>query len=420
MDSSHFMNRTVSFFTSSSSTPSGMPLPVHFILPTVASSSMVVQNVNCYNLEEEMQKISKLASKYPYIAIDTEFPGTLDIPMGTFETCADYEYALFKSNVDRMNIIQLGLSFFDEDGCQPGPIHTWQFNFRFNLEDELYAEDSIQMLEASGIDFAEHQTAGIEPNHFAERLVTSGIVCNETIRFLTFHSAYDFGYLYKLLEGKPTLPPTEAGFLDVIRMYFPKVFDIKYMLKDFPSPKLKGGLQDLADSFRLVRTGNQHQAGSDSALTGSLFFRLKRDVLPVRLDPFLGHIYGLSGVLALDRVRRLDNVIIRKNADGSLLLPTAFYGIKEPMMQAATSEPARQYIPHPSGLFSGMGVSHVATAEEYTSPYAKLAALVKQQQPPLPSFPHSHSMPALPHHFTSASSSGGYPTYGHDGTVYYA
>ena len=81
--------------------------------------------------------------------------------------------------------------------------------------------------------------------------------------------------------------------------------------------------QDLADSFRLFRTGKQHQAGSDSALTGALFFRLKRDVLPIRIEHFLGQIYGLSGVLALDRVRRIDNVIIRKNSDGTVHLPTA-------------------------------------------------------------------------------------------------
>lgn len=97
------------------------------------------------------------------------------------------------------------------------------------------------MLIDCGIDFERNQFVGIEPNHFAERMLTSGLVCTDEVHFLTFHSAYDFGYLFKVLEGTEYLPPTEAEFLDVLRMYFPKIYDIKYMIKDFPS--LKGGLQ---------------------------------------------------------------------------------------------------------------------------------------------------------------------------------
>ena len=97
------------------------------------------------------------------------------------------------------------------------------------------------MLIECGIDFQRNQFLGIEPNHFAERMVTSGILCNDDVHFLTFHSAYDFGYLFKVLDGTEYLPPTETEFLDTLRMYFPKIYDIKFLIKDFPS--LKGGLQ---------------------------------------------------------------------------------------------------------------------------------------------------------------------------------
>jgi hypothetical protein len=59
---------------------------------------------------------------------------------------------------------------------------VWQFNFRdFNLQDDLYAQDSIELLKQSGIDFQVLQDQGIDPVLFGELLMSSGIVLNDEV-----------------------------------------------------------------------------------------------------------------------------------------------------------------------------------------------------------------------------------------------
>ena len=55
-------------------------------------------------------------------------------------------------------------------------------------------------------------------------------------------SGYDFGYLVKLLSCVP-LPTLEEDFFELFSLWFPTVYDVKYMMR---SCKLRGGLQDVA------------------------------------------------------------------------------------------------------------------------------------------------------------------------------
>lgn len=64
---------------------------------------------------------------------DTEFPGVVVRPIGEFRSTVDYQYQLLRCNVDLLKIIQLGLTFMNEDGDYPPGTTTWQFNFKFNL-----------------------------------------------------------------------------------------------------------------------------------------------------------------------------------------------------------------------------------------------------------------------------------------------
>uniref|UniRef100_A0A8C6GC77 poly(A)-specific ribonuclease n=1 Tax=Mus spicilegus TaxID=10103 RepID=A0A8C6GC77_MUSSI len=136
----------------------------------------------------------------------------------------------------------------------------------------MYSQDSIDLLANSGLQFQKHEEEGIDTLHFAELLMTSGVVLCDNVKWLSFHSGYDFGYMVKLLTDS-RLPEEEHEFFHILNLFFPSIYDVKYLMKSCKN--LKGGLQEVADQLDLQRIGRQHQAGSDSLLTGMAFFRMK-------------------------------------------------------------------------------------------------------------------------------------------------
>lgn len=252
-----------------------------------------IRDVWASNMEDEFKIIRQIVQKYNYVAMDTEFPGVVARPIGEFRSTADYQYQLLRCNVDLLKIIQLGLTFLDENGKSPQGYTTWQFNFKFNLTEDMYAQDSIDLLTSSGIQFKKHEDEGIDPYQFAELLMTSGVVLSDNVKWISFHSGYDFGYLLKLLTDQ-NLPAEESEFFDLLRIYFPTIYDVKYLMKSCKN--LKGGLQEVAEQLELERIGPQHQAGSDSLLTGATFFKMREMFFEDDIDDakYCGHLYGLG------------------------------------------------------------------------------------------------------------------------------
>ena len=171
-----------------------------------------------HNLQEEFRTIRKVVQQYQYVAMDTEFPGVVARPLGEFQSRAAYNYQLLRYNVDLLRIIQLGWTFMDEDGKTP------QFNFNFNLSVDMYAQDSIDLLQHAGIQFKNHEEVGIDSLDFAELLMSSGNWLMHDIKWLCFHSGYDFAYLLNLLTDQ-NLPP-ESEFFNLQSIYFPNIYDI--------------------------------------------------------------------------------------------------------------------------------------------------------------------------------------------------
>ncbi|KAF2463711.1 ribonuclease H-like protein, partial [Lindgomyces ingoldianus] len=289
------------------------------------------------NLHQEMDLLRSLVDKYPYISMDTEFPGVVARPIGDFPSKASYHYQTVRCNVDLLKIIQLGITLFSVNGDVPPPQLdmsslsyqpktvqlyaqnivvcpcTWTFNFQFSLENDMYNEESIEMLRKSGADFDKLATQGIDPQEFGSLLITSGMTLSDDINWISFHSGYDVAYLIKMLTAKP-LPEDEDQYRKLVQIFFPKLLDVKYLWRHainlmrrgvigstattiINNVGTKSGLQDLADELGCQRIGNQHTAGSDAWLTGGVFWKIRERVFDNNIaDEMNGQMWGLTGV----------------------------------------------------------------------------------------------------------------------------
>jgi len=169
-----------------------------------SSEPIMIREVWAHNLQEEFNLIRGFVGTYNFISMDTEFPGVifpLKVDHRHLQPCKQYSY--LKSNVDALKIIQIGLTLTDAKGNLPRFKNIrciWEFNFcDFNIWRDLHNQDSIDMLRRQGIDFTRNASHGVNSFHFCHLMWGSGLLFNENVTWVTFHSAFDFGYLVKIL-----------------------------------------------------------------------------------------------------------------------------------------------------------------------------------------------------------------------------
>lgn len=261
--------------------------------------SFQIRRVYASNLLTEFKLIDDYIDRYPNVAIDTEFPGVCFKSPKPFWSLSPREtYESMKANIDKMQIIQLGLVLFDTNGNLAGTFSNvqfiWEFNFKdFDIRHDLCDLKSIDLLLRKGIDFDMNSQKGIDSSVFAKNFMESRLYTCPLRNWVTFHGAYDFGYLVKVLNhGK--LPNSIEEFLGCLRLFCGSViFDMKQMM--YATYGFTGGLEKLAKSLSVERlTGESHQAGSDCLLTALTFTEMMKKLF--REDYGAGHVGALFGL----------------------------------------------------------------------------------------------------------------------------
>ena len=249
---------------------SGQYMNISKFKKTTQIKPSMIKNVYAHNIKEEMLNISNLIEEFPYIGMDTEFPGIVYSKENSqFRSFTNYH--LTKVNVDALKLIQVGITLADKNGYYPEETCTWQFNLKFDINQDLHQSASIQLLTSSGIDFESHNKNGIDHIEFGEYLISSGLILNNEVCWITFHGIYDFAYLLKILKNLK-LPENEKDFNEDLDLYFNNYYDLRHLI--LYTDYTKGSLQKLATECNIQRIGTQHQAGSDSVVTLMAFFRM--------------------------------------------------------------------------------------------------------------------------------------------------
>ncbi|CAD8159186.1 unnamed protein product [Paramecium octaurelia] len=230
-----------------------------------------IVDVWAHNFQAEIAEIADLIEEFNVISLDTEFPGTeYDQPESDDK---DYEYLQLVRNVQKYKLIQLGISLANEAGEVPLAKNTWQFHFKFNAQYDQLMSSVKNMLEQAGIKFDDLASKGIDYSEFCEVVTGSGLILNDEIKYVVFHGEFDFGYLLHLFHHSG-IPDTQDEFYKMMKLYFPSIYDLKYILKDNPKYK-DAGLSRLATKVEVTRIGPEHQAGSDALLTLQCYYQMK-------------------------------------------------------------------------------------------------------------------------------------------------
>ncbi|CAL9728545.1 poly(A) ribonuclease Pop2p [Monosporozyma unispora] len=219
------------------------PMPPMLLPPP---NHLFIREVWKNNLYSEFNSIRRLLSQYKYVSISTEFVGTLARPIGNFRSREDYHYQTMRANVDLLNPVQLGISLSDVYGNKPeNEPSTWQFNLEFDVNKEMISGESLELLRKSGINYEMHKNIGVSKFEFAQLMIDSGLLMDENITWITYHAAYDLGFLINILMND-IMPNNRKDFEWWIHKYMPNLFDLNLIYKvvrGFKYPPAQGKLQ---------------------------------------------------------------------------------------------------------------------------------------------------------------------------------
>ncbi|KAI9727753.1 MAG: hypothetical protein M1834_007992 [Cirrosporium novae-zelandiae] len=262
------------------------------------------------NLAQEMATLRLLVEKYPYISLDVLFPGITARPMGKFVDKEEYHYQCTRCNVDMLKALKLGITLFSDDGQLPpaegfdmpsvnamngGVAYpcTWQFNFQYSPAQDMAPSDFLEE-QSKHTDWEMHENNGIDPFDFGALLMSSGLVLNEDVTWLSAHAAYDFGHLVKIMLCR-AMPISKDEFVNLIHICFPSFYDIKYLRTDVTATQSANGsplsqqathvlnnclpaakMEEFGECLNIKRPEGTLEASTLSVHRGSVFWSMRR------------------------------------------------------------------------------------------------------------------------------------------------
>lgn len=207
------------------------------------------------NLEEEMCRVQDLAEEFRHVAMDALLPGIVAQPTGPFGDYVGYNYQTLRCNVDLTRAIQIGLTLSDSEGNQPEGVSAWRFNFFFDAGLDLVAAECVERLRQScGLNLEKHHQHGIDVHRFGELLMSSGLVLNDDIRWISFCGAKSFQE--RPLRPQPTLEDASVsspsvGCLELPWVSFCGMYNFGHLLQLLTSQELPDGVEGFHESLDL-------------------------------------------------------------------------------------------------------------------------------------------------------------------------
>jgi CCR4-NOT transcription complex subunit 7/8 len=234
------------------------------------STKPSIREVYSSTFTKELQIIMTLLHNYPFIAIDTSYPGFIVAPKF-------YSYVGSKNNANILKLIQLSISLSDKNGnFPPHPNNViWQFNFKFSLQTDQYNAESIDYLREGGINFDNLYKDGIEHEQFRDVLNKSTLLCNDDLVWICYNGLNDFTHFVQLITNE-ILPQRKDDFIPLLLNFFPNIIDVKRLLadKNLSINSLHEITMNTNCYMGIERIGEKGQAASDCYLAHASFIFL--------------------------------------------------------------------------------------------------------------------------------------------------
>ncbi|XP_077546410.1 CCR4-NOT transcription complex subunit 7-like [Haemaphysalis longicornis] len=199
----------------------------------VCNEACSVRDTWAANIDEGFCNSIRVAQKHNFGAMGTEFLVPVDHPTGVLHFPHHCHYQLLRCNLDRVEIIQLGLAFLDEAGNPPRNYSTCSSTSCSATRRPRSL--GHQLLTNSGNQFKEHERESMNPYENAQILVTTRVALSDSYTQLSFSGGPDIAFVLKLLAARTC--PRRSQSLEVIWVNLREICNVNCPINSGDNPE---------------------------------------------------------------------------------------------------------------------------------------------------------------------------------------